>query len=106
MRHLLHDGPDDNYMIRSGKMRRAPARPTASLSALQWAADRANQSYGQFTQRLTSEDEARIQAEYEEMMRQRAEEQAARAAAREAARAAELQAEEDDEGLIMDEDDL
>ena len=55
----MHDGPSDNYH------KSIPVNERASLSALQWAADRANQSYGVFTQRLTREDERRIQAEYE-----------------------------------------
>lgn len=46
-------------------------RPRASLAALQWAAERANMSYGSFTLHLSPEEEARIQLEYEDMMRQR-----------------------------------
>ena len=45
-------------------------RPRTSLAALQWAADKKGLSYGVFTQRLTVEDEARIQAENEAWQRQ------------------------------------
>ena len=44
-------------------------RPRASLAALQWAADRAGLSYGQFTQRLSPGDETRIQEEFEQYRR-------------------------------------
>ena len=40
-------------------------KPRASLAALQWAAERANMSYGQFTQGLATDDEAKIQEEFE-----------------------------------------
>lgn len=50
----------------NGRINRQSGRPKASLAALQWAADRANMSYGIFTQRLTVDDEARIQQEYNE----------------------------------------
>lgn len=57
-------------------------KPHASLAALQWAADRAGQSYGVFTQKLTAEAEARIQLDFEDMLRQRKVEMAQRAAQR------------------------
>ena len=44
-------------------------KPRVSLAALQWAADRAGQSYGRFTQRLKSVDETRIQEEFEQYRR-------------------------------------
>jgi len=46
-------------------------KPRASLAALQWAAERAGQSYGVFTQRMTPEDEAAIQEEFEEYKKAR-----------------------------------
>lgn len=85
MRNKLHDGPSEAFMIRSGQIRRPVPKPRASIAALQWAADQANMTYGQFTQRLAPEDEVRIQLEYEEMRRQRAAEAAERRAQRELA---------------------
>lgn len=58
------------------------SKPRASIAALQWAADRAGQSYGVSTQRLTAEDEKRIQHDYEGRMRQRKVEMSRRAAQR------------------------
>ena len=58
------------------------SKPRASIAALQWAADRAGQSYGVSTQRLTAEDEKRIQHDYEDRMRQRKVEMSRRAAQR------------------------
>ena len=66
MRNKLHDGPTEAFEILNGRINRQSGRPKASLAALQWAADRANMSYGIFTQRLTVDDEARIQQEYNE----------------------------------------
>ena len=66
MRNKLHDGPTEAFQILNGRINRQSGRPKASLAALQWAADRANMSYGIFTQRLTVDDEARIQQEYNE----------------------------------------
>ena len=55
------------------------SKPRAGIAALQWAAGRAGQSYGVFTQRLTAEgvftqrltaeDEKRIQEEFEAWQR-------------------------------------
>ena len=50
----------------NGRINRQSGRPRASLAALQWAAEKAGQSYGIFTQWLTVDDEARIQQEYNE----------------------------------------
>lgn len=55
-------------------------KPCASLSALQWAAERAGQSYGVFTQRLTAEDEAHIQEAFETFKQEREAKLALRAA--------------------------
>jgi len=66
MRNKLHDGPTEAFEILNGRINRQSGRPKASLAALQWAAERANMSYGIFTQRLTVDDEARIQQEYNE----------------------------------------
>ena len=77
MYNKLHDGPTHlptgprNYQPPTPKLR-------ASLAALQWAADRAGQSYGVFTLNLTPEDEERIQLDYEDMIRQRKVEMARR----------------------------
>ena len=60
---------DDAFRILNGRVVRPGNEPKASLAALQWAADRAEMSYGIFTQRLSVEDEARIQAEYEAWQR-------------------------------------
>ena len=65
MYHKMHDGPSDDFLIRAGRVYRPTGKPKATIAALQWAADQANQSYGIFTQRLAQEDEARIQAEFE-----------------------------------------
>jgi len=81
---MNHDRPAEDYTIRSGRVIR-PSRSRASLAALQWAADRANQSYGTFTLHLRPEDEARIQIEFDEFISQRN----AAAAARRAEKAAE-----------------
>ena len=66
MRNKLHDGPTEAFEILNGRINRQSGRPKASLAALQWAAERANMSYGIFTQRLTVDDEARIKQEYNE----------------------------------------
>ena len=50
----------------NGRINRQSGRPRASLAALQWAAEKAGQSYGIFAQRLTVDDEARFQQEYNE----------------------------------------
>ena len=63
MSRRLNEG--DAFQILNGRINRQSGRPRVSLAALQWAADRANMSYGIFTQRLTPEDEANIQEEYE-----------------------------------------
>ena len=81
---MNHDRPAEDYTIRSGRVIR-PSRSRASLAALQWAADRANQSYGTFTLHLRPEDEARIQIEFDEFISQRN----AAAAARRAEKATE-----------------
>ena len=49
-------------------------RVTASLAALQWAAERAGLSYGVFTQRLSPADEVHIQQAYDDYRKQRAKE--------------------------------
>ena len=66
MRNRLHDGPTEAFQILNGRINRQSGRPRASLAALQWAAEKAGQSYGIFTQWLTVDDEARIQQEYNE----------------------------------------
>ena len=64
MYRRMHDGPTH---LPTGPRNYQPlkAKPHTTLAALQWAADRANQSYGVFTLGLTPEDEAHIQAEFE-----------------------------------------
>ena len=63
MSRRLNDG--EAFEILNGRVRRPGNRVKASLAALQWAADRAGQSYGVFTLNLSPADEARIQKEYE-----------------------------------------
>ena len=80
-RHTGGEGPlhmsrrlneEDAFQILNGRISRQSGRSKASLAALQWAADRAGLSYGIFTQRLTQDDEARIQEEYDEYREQHA----------------------------------
>ena len=70
MSRRLNEG--EAFEILNGRINRQSGRPRASLAALQWAADRAGLSYGVFTQRLTQDDEARIQEEYDEYREQHA----------------------------------
>ena len=72
MSRRLNEG--EAFEILNGRINRQSGRPRASLAALQWVADRAGLSYGVFTQRLTPEDEARIQEEYDEYREQHARE--------------------------------
>ena len=67
-RRKLYDGLSDDFRIQGGRIYR---RPVATLAALQWAAERANLSYGVFTMNLSPADQARIQAEYEAFISQR-----------------------------------
>ena len=73
-RHTGGEGPlhmsrrlneEDAFQILNGRISRQSGRSKASLAALQWAADRAGLSYGNFTQHLSPADEANIQEEYE-----------------------------------------
>jgi len=68
MSRRLNEG--EAFEILNGRISRQSERPRASLAALQWAADRAGLSYGIFTQRLTQDDEDRIQEEYDEYREQ------------------------------------
>ena len=68
MSRRLNEG--DAFQTLNGRINRQSGRPRASLAALQWAAERAGQSYGIFTQRLTPADEARIQTDYETRRRE------------------------------------
>ena len=70
MSRRLNEG--EAFEILNGRINRQSGRSKASLAALQWAADRAGLSYGIFTQRLTQDDEARIQEEYDEYREQHA----------------------------------
>ena len=63
MSRRLNEG--EAFEILNGRINRQSGRPRASLAALQWAAERAGQSYGIFTQHLSPADEANIQEEYE-----------------------------------------
>ena len=65
MYRRMHDGPPHLPTDPRNYQALQKAKPRASLAALQWAADRANQSYGTFSLNLTPEDETRIQAEFE-----------------------------------------
>lgn len=68
MRRKIAD--EEAFRILNGRVVRPGSGPKASIAALQWAADRAGLSYGVFTQGLTAEDEAYIQAEYELHLRE------------------------------------
>ncbi len=70
MYNKLHDGPTHLPTGPRNYQTLPKTKPHASLAALQWAAARANQSYGVFTLGLTLEDETRIQAEYETYRRE------------------------------------
>ena len=74
MRNKLHDGPSEAFEILNGRVRRPSGKPRASLTALQWAAERAGLSYGVFTQRLSPADEVHIQQAYDDYRKQRAKE--------------------------------
>ena len=63
MSRRLNEG--EAFEILNGRISRQSGRSKASLAALQWAAERAGQSYGIFTQHLSPADEANIQEEYE-----------------------------------------
>ena len=73
--HDFHDGP---FYVSKFKAKPISPKPKASLAALQWAAERANLSYGVFTLNLTEADQSRIQAEYEAYQQERKNELAAR----------------------------
>ena len=72
MRRRLNE--EDAFQILNGRISRQSGRSKASLAALQWAADRANMSYGIFTQRLTVEEEVQIQQAYDDYREQRTKE--------------------------------
>lgn len=63
MSRRLNEG--EAFEILNGRISRQSGRSKASLAVLQWAAERAGQSYGIFTQHLSPADEANIQEEYE-----------------------------------------
>ena len=71
MYNRLHDGPTHLPTGPRNYQALPKAKPRASLAALQWAADRANQSYGTFSLNMTPEDEARIQAEFDSFKQER-----------------------------------
>ena len=77
-RRKLYDGLSDDFRIQGGRIYHASSHPHATLAALQWAAERANLSYGVFTLNLTEDDQKCIQAEYEAYQRERKNELAAR----------------------------
>lgn len=72
MYNKLHDGPTHLPIGPRHYQATPKMKPHASLAALQWAADRAGQSYGVFSLNLTPEDEALIQIGYENYKRERA----------------------------------
>ena len=69
-RRKLYDGLSDDFHIQGGRIYHASSQPHATLAALQWAAERANLSYGVFTMNLSPADQSRIQAEYESFIGQ------------------------------------
>lgn len=79
MVHKSHEIP-----LPKGPRNYEPPKPKsrASIAALAWAADKKGQSYGVFIQRLTPEDEARIQEEFEAYKAERDAEAATRRAVR------------------------
>lgn len=96
MQHKPHEVP----LPRGPRNYQPPVpKPRVSLAALQWAADRAEMSYGQFSQRLKREDETRIQEEFEAYKRER---EAAAVARR--AQPVDNELPDNDEFIITDED--
>ena len=81
---------------------------SASIAALSWAAERAGQSYGQFTFNLTAAQQAEIQEQYDQYQAEqaalKAQRMAEKARLREEARAAEAGAEGDAPGILTDSD--
>ena len=71
MYRRMHDGPTHLPTGPRNYQALPKTKPRASLAALQWAADRANQSYGTFSLNLTPEDETRIQAEFDSFKQER-----------------------------------
>ena len=71
MYRRMHDGPTHLPTGPRNYQALPKAKPHASLAALQWAADRSDQSYGTFSLNLTPEDETRIQAEFEAYKQER-----------------------------------
>ena len=68
MRHRMHDGPapdSDEAVMISRFHARTTSTPRATLSALSWAADKADMSYGRFLQTLGTTYAPHIQQEYE-----------------------------------------
>ena len=85
MYNKLRDGPPDNVYVhlplgpRNTDTNQSMKRTVhATLAALQWAAERANLSYGVFTMNLSPADQSRIQAEYEAYQQERKNELTAR----------------------------
>ena len=87
------------YISKYAPQNAVVSKPLASLAALQGAADRAGQSYGVFTQRLSPGDEAKIQEDFEQYRREHLAELAQR-------RGRPLEAADvtNDEFIITDED--
>lgn len=69
--HRMHDGPTHLPTGPRNYQALPKAKPHASLAALQWAADKSDQSYGTFSLNLTPEDETRIQAEFDSFKQER-----------------------------------
>ena len=66
--HHLHDGP---FYVSKFKAKPISPKPLATLAALQWAAEKAGQSYGVYTLNQAEADQKRIQVEYEAYRRER-----------------------------------
>ena len=67
-RHFMHNGPapdSDEAVMISRFHARTTSTPRATLSALSWAADKADMSYGRFLQTLRPTYVPHIQQEYE-----------------------------------------
>ena len=76
--HHLHDGSPAPFYVSKFNTKPISNKPAASIGALQWAADRAGLSYGQFIIGLSTADQLAIQAEYEGFLAARKEAMAAR----------------------------
>lgn len=57
MAHHLHDGPIEPFYVSKFNTKTISGKPLATLAALQWAAEKAGQSYGVYTLNLAEADQ-------------------------------------------------